>query len=190
MHLQDKGGPEPDPMSVFWMQFEDVKEYFGAVEICRIHENWSSDRTQVTVFRRTAVDICIWQEKHIAREVGFAVFRKLGPGADGKMRYDLTEYVGRARADDVSEEMILEDREAEWDPELTSGESRVLLYIQALLVLNAGYSGGVEEWKRVGFPALNAAVCAGGYVYRVVPVSFGLAQVQTIETQKVTLAGS
>ncbi|CAE7762659.1 NMRAL1, partial [Symbiodinium sp. CCMP2456] len=62
--------------------------------------------------------------------------------------YDLTEYVGRARADDVSEEMILE----------------------------------------------------GGYVYRVVPVSFGLAQevsprkavvavhsVQTIETQKVTL---
>ena len=161
-----------DPMSVFWMDYNDVKEYFGAVEICRVHEGWSESRTQVwlpsgvgpgqgvdvTVFRRTAVDICIWQEKHIAREaalhakatnidVGFAVLRK-GMSEDGTKRYELIDAVKRARADDVSSEMILE----------------------------------------------------GGYVYRIVPISYGLSQeytprrgvvavhsVQAIETERVTL---
>ena len=161
-----------DPMSVFWMDFQDVKEYFGAVEICRVHEGWCESRSQVwlpsgvgpgqgvdvTVFRRTAVDICIWQEKHIAREaalhakatnidVGFAVLRKIGV-SDGKVQYDLTEIVKRGRTDDVSSEMILE----------------------------------------------------GGYVYRIVPVSYGMSQeftprravvavhsVQGVETERVSL---
>ncbi|CAK9104988.1 unnamed protein product [Durusdinium trenchii] len=161
-----------DPMSVFWMDYNDVKEYFGAEEICRVHEGWCESRTQVwlpsgvgpgqgvdvTVFRRTAVDICIWQEKHIAREaalhakatnidVGFAVLRKLGV-SEGKVQYDLIEIVKRARTDDVSSEMILE----------------------------------------------------GGYVYRIVPVSYGMSQeftprravvavhsVQAVETERVSL---
>lgn len=161
-----------DPVSVFWMDFQDVKEYFGAVEICRVHEGWCESRSQVwlpsgvgpgqgvdvTVFRRTAVDICIWQEKHIAREaalhakatnidVGFAVLRKIGV-SDGKVQYDLTEIVKRGRTDDVSSEMILE----------------------------------------------------GGYVYRIVPVSYGMSQeftprravvavhsVQAVETERVSL---
>jgi len=162
-----------DPMSVFWMAFEDVKEYFGAVEVCRVHENWHESRTQVwlpcgigpgegidvTVFRKTQVDIVIWQERHIAREaalgakgtnidVGFAVLRKRGPGTDGREAFDFVEYVRRSRADDVNEEMILE----------------------------------------------------GGYVYRIVPVSYGLSEeysarkgivaihsVQAIEATKVAL---
>ena len=161
-----------DPMSVFWMDYNDVKEYFGAVEICRVHEGWCESRTQVwlpsgvgpgqgvdvTVFRRTAVDICLWQEKHIAREaalhakatnidVGFAVLRKVG-FSDGRVQYELTEMVKRARTDDVSSEMILE----------------------------------------------------GGYVYRIVPVSYGMSQefeprravvafhsVQAVETERVSL---
>ena len=157
-----------DPMSVFWMDYNDVKEYFGAVEICRVHEDWCEQRcavwlpsgvgpgqgVDVTCFRRTAVDLCLWQEKHIAREaavhakatnidVGFAVLRRLAPG-----RYELTQLVKRARVDDVSGEAILE----------------------------------------------------AGYVYRVVPVSYGLAQdvaprravlavhsVQPVELQRVDL---
>eukprot|EP00438_Fugacium_kawagutii_P036778 Skav205334 [mRNA] locus=scaffold3444:444704:446074:- [translate_table: standard] len=161
-----------DPMSVFWMDYNDVKEYFGAVEICRVHEGWCESRTQiwlpsgvgpgqgvdVTVFRRTAVDVCIWQEKHIAREaalhakatnidVGFAVLRKIC-GESGEIQYQLTEIVKRARTDDVSSEMILE----------------------------------------------------GGYVYRIVPISYGMSQeftprravvaihsVQAVETERVSL---
>jgi len=162
-----------DPMSVFWMQYEDVKEYFAAVEVCRVHENWYESRTQVwlpcgigpgegidvTVFRKTQVDIAIWQERHIAREaamnakgtnidVGFAVLRKRGAGALGKQEYELVDYVTRSRADDVNEEMILE----------------------------------------------------GGYVYRIIPISYGLSEeysarravivvhsVQSVEAEKVPL---
>eukprot|EP00933_Yihiella_yeosuensis_P040952 TRINITY_DN35375_c0_g1_i1.p1 TRINITY_DN35375_c0_g1~~TRINITY_DN35375_c0_g1_i1.p1 ORF type:complete len:429 (+),score=122.31 TRINITY_DN35375_c0_g1_i1:217-1503(+) len=163
-----------DPMSVFWMAFEDVKEYFSAVEICRVHAGWFESRTQVwlqsgvgpgegidiTVFRNTQVDIALWQEKHINREaamnakgvnidVGFAVLRKRGLGEDGQSDYDFVDYIIRDRSDDVSEEMFLE----------------------------------------------------AGHVYRVVPVSFALSQeysprrctvavhsIQKVETAKATLS--
>jgi len=138
-----------DPMSIFWMAFEDVKEYFAAVEVNRVHENWNESRSavwlssgvgpgegiDVTVFRKTQVDIAVWQERHINREgalnakstnidVGFAVLRKRGLGNDGQPEYDLVEYILRSKADEVSAEMIFE----------------------------------------------------GGYVYRIVPVSYALSQ--------------
>jgi len=71
-----------DPMSIFWMAFEDVKEYFSQVEICRVHLGWNEVRGvawlasalgpgqafDLTVQYRTNVDIAVWQERHITRE--------------------------------------------------------------------------------------------------------------------------
>merc|ERR1719487_1744784 len=68
-----------DDNSIFWMSFEDVKEYFSAVEVCRVHQDWHEvrqkcwlpsgvgpgDAFDLTVFRRTQVDIVVWQEKNI-----------------------------------------------------------------------------------------------------------------------------
>lgn len=122
-----------DEMSQFWMAFEDVKEYFATVDVCRVHLRWKESRTkvwlpsgvgpgealEVTVFNKTSVDIAIWQERHIRREaalkakatsidVGFAVLRCRGPGPDGLPQYDLIEYVLRSSMDCVSAEMILD----------------------------------------------------------------------------------
>lgn len=160
-----------DENSIFWMTFEDVKEYFSAVEVCRIHSDWHEVRQRcwlpsgvgpgeafdLTVFRRTQVDIVAWQEKNIRREsamgarsanvdVGLAVLRQRGIASDGEPEYELIEYIQRTTDDDCSAEMILE----------------------------------------------------GGFVYRLVPISFGLMQemaprrcviavhsVQKVELQKV-----
>eukprot|EP00931_Biecheleriopsis_adriatica_P065656 TRINITY_DN40149_c0_g1_i1.p1 TRINITY_DN40149_c0_g1~~TRINITY_DN40149_c0_g1_i1.p1 ORF type:complete len:1112 (+),score=225.05 TRINITY_DN40149_c0_g1_i1:116-3451(+) len=136
-----------DPMSIFWMAFEDVKEYFPQVEICRVHMGWKEVREKawlpsavgpgqafdLSVLHRTNVDIAFWQERHIVREgalgarctnvdVGLAVLRSRARGADGLVQYELIEYAARCFDDGVSTEVILE----------------------------------------------------GGYVYRIVPICFGL----------------
>jgi len=141
--------PMDDEMSVFWMAYEDVKEYFAAIEICRVHLDWKEIRQRawlpsgvgagecfdLTVYRKTQVDLVLWQERHIAREgalgakstnidVGFAVLRKRGELFGGLTDWEVVEYAKRVRSDDVSCEIILE----------------------------------------------------GGFVYRIVPVSFGLCQ--------------
>jgi len=138
-----------DEMSVFWMAYEDVKNYFAAIEVCRVHPDRYEQRLpgwlpsgvgpgesfDMTVFRKTQVDVVIWQERHIAREgalgakstnidVGFAILRRRGTLGDGLPDYELVEYAHRTRSDDVSLEMILD----------------------------------------------------GGYVYRIVPLSFGMIQ--------------
>jgi calpain-15 len=159
-----------EDMGIFWMAFEDVKEYFSQVEVCRVHQHWKEIRCRgwlpsalgpgeafdLTVFRRTQVDIVVWQEKHITREaalgarstnvdLGLAVLRKRGIDANGQVEYELVEYIERSNFDDSSAEMILE----------------------------------------------------GGFVYRLVPISYGLLQevsprrcvlavhsVQVVELQK------
>jgi len=160
-----------EDMGIFWMAFEDVIQYFSQVEVCRVHQHWKEIRCRgwlpsalgpgeafdLTVFRKTQVDIVVWQEKHITREaalgarstnvdVGLAVLRRRGIDANGQPEYELVEYIERTNFDDCSAEMILE----------------------------------------------------GGFVYRLVPVSYGLLQevsprrcvlavhsVQVVEVQKV-----
>ncbi|CAE8603108.1 unnamed protein product, partial [Polarella glacialis] len=122
-----------DPMSIFWMAFEDVKEYFSQVEICRVHLGWNEVRGvawlasalgpgqafDLTVQYRTNVDIAVWQERHITREgalgarctnidVGLAVMRARGSGDDGFVQYELIDYSTRSFDDGVSVEVILE----------------------------------------------------------------------------------
>ncbi|CAL1145907.1 unnamed protein product [Cladocopium goreaui] len=64
-----------DPMSIFWMAFEDVKEYFAQVEICRVHQDWHEVREKawlpsllgpgqafdLSLRERSNVDIAFWQ---------------------------------------------------------------------------------------------------------------------------------
>lgn len=147
--INSSGVTMDDAMSIFWMSFKDVKEYFAAVEICRVHFGWHEVRRKVwlpsrtgageavnlTVFKKTQLDIAIWQEKHTSREgalgarstnvdVGLAVMRKRIGGTGSKPDFELIEYLQRECSDDVSAEMILE----------------------------------------------------GGYIYRLVPLSYGLIQ--------------
>jgi len=147
--INSSGVKMEEDMGIFWMSFEDVREYFSAVEVCRVHQSWHEvrqrawlpsgvgpgDAFELTVFRKTQVDIVLWQEKNITREgalgarstnidVGLAVLRSRGVGADGQPEYELIEYIARSNSDDCSGEMILE----------------------------------------------------GGFVYRLVPISFGLMQ--------------
>jgi len=131
--INSSGVPMDDPMSIFWMAFEDVKEYFSQVEVCRVHQGWHEVRQRawlpsaagpgqafdLTVFRKTPVDLALWQEKHISREgalgarstnvdIGLAVLRARDVDPEGCPRFELIEYVERACTDDVSSEMILE----------------------------------------------------------------------------------
>ncbi|CAK0865590.1 unnamed protein product, partial [Prorocentrum cordatum] len=131
--VNSSGVPMDDPMSIFWMSFEDAKEYFAEIEICRVHVGWSEVRQrawlpsgagpgeafELTVSQKTRVDFSIWQEKHVLREgalgarstnvdVGLAVLRDVGAGPDGRTLFELVEYVERACLDDVSAEAILD----------------------------------------------------------------------------------
>ena len=117
-----------DPMSIFWMAFDDVKEYFAQVEICRVHQDWHEVREkawlpssmgpgeafQLTLSERSNVDIAFWQERHSTREgalgitctnvdVGLVILRRRG--VDG---YDVVDAAPRAFEDCVSVEVILE----------------------------------------------------------------------------------
>lgn len=117
-----------DPMSIFWMAFEDVKEYFAQVEICRVHQDWHEVREKawlpfllgpgqafdLSLRERSNVDIAFWQERHSTREgalgatctnvdVGLVILRRRG--ADG---YDVVDAAPRAFEDCVSVEVILE----------------------------------------------------------------------------------
>jgi len=122
-----------DPMSIFWMDFKDAKEYFAAVEICRVHLGWQEIRKRVwlpsgagpgealklTILKKTQLDIAVWQEKHQSREgavgarstnvdVGLAVLRQRLGGSNGNVEYELIEYIQRECGDDVSGDLILE----------------------------------------------------------------------------------
>lgn len=121
-----------DQMSIFWMPFDDVKEFFAMVDVCRVHDSWEeySERAwlpsgvgpgeafDLTVYGRTQVDIALWQEKHITREsavggstnvdVGLLVLRKLGENEDGTPEFEKVEYIKRCNDDCISQEMILE----------------------------------------------------------------------------------
>lgn len=148
-----------DPMSIFWMQFEDVKEYFPSVEICRVHDGWHEVREaawlpsaagpgqafDLVVSEKTNIDISLWQERHVLREgalgarctnvdCGIAIMRSRGLGPDGFAQYDLVDYSVRCFDDCASTEVILE----------------------------------------------------GGFVYRVVPVCLGL--IRELEPRKALLA--
>eukprot|EP00928_Gymnodinium_smaydae_P028160 TRINITY_DN21550_c0_g2_i1.p1 TRINITY_DN21550_c0_g2~~TRINITY_DN21550_c0_g2_i1.p1 ORF type:complete len:1109 (-),score=276.29 TRINITY_DN21550_c0_g2_i1:182-3118(-) len=123
-----------DEMSIFWMSFEDVRNYFAVVEVCRVHEGWEETKERawlpsgvgpgeafdLTVYERTQVDLALWQEKHITREsalgastnvdVGLAVlrWRQSSSGADSGPDFQCVEYVKRCSDDCASKEMILE----------------------------------------------------------------------------------
>lgn len=122
-----------EDMGIFWMCFEDVKEYFNQIEVCRVHQTWHTTRCKawlpsgvgpgdafdLTIFRKTQVDLVVWQEKNIQREgalgarstnvdVGLAVLRKRSLGEDGQPVYELIEYIHRTNHDDCSGEIILE----------------------------------------------------------------------------------
>lgn len=131
--VNSSGVPMDDPMSIFWMAYEDAKEFFAHVEVCRIHIGWHEARQRVwlpsgvgpgealdlTVFQKTSIDVAVWQERHISREgavgarstnvdIGLAILRSRGVEGDGRHRFELIEYVSRSPQDDVSGEIILE----------------------------------------------------------------------------------
>ncbi|CAK0880032.1 unnamed protein product, partial [Prorocentrum cordatum] len=121
-----------DQMSIFWMSFEDVKEYFAVVDVCRVHDGWEEYRERgwlpcgvgpgeafdLTVYERTQVDLVLWQEKHIMRnsavgastnvDVGLAVLRRRGRNEDGSEEFECVDYIKRTLDDCVSQEVILE----------------------------------------------------------------------------------
>eukprot|EP00927_Polykrikos_kofoidii_P049098 TRINITY_DN43225_c0_g1_i1.p1 TRINITY_DN43225_c0_g1~~TRINITY_DN43225_c0_g1_i1.p1 ORF type:complete len:1201 (-),score=233.46 TRINITY_DN43225_c0_g1_i1:89-3592(-) len=131
--VNSSGVPMDDPMSIFWMSFRDVRQYFAQAEVCRVHSDWHEVRLRawlqsavgpgeafdLSVPRKTSVDIALWQEKNIAREgslgarstnvdVGFALLRNCGASTDGQTEYELVDYEERSCSDDVSKEMVLE----------------------------------------------------------------------------------
>eukprot|EP00928_Gymnodinium_smaydae_P082161 TRINITY_DN65562_c0_g1_i1.p1 TRINITY_DN65562_c0_g1~~TRINITY_DN65562_c0_g1_i1.p1 ORF type:complete len:1111 (+),score=151.42 TRINITY_DN65562_c0_g1_i1:22-3333(+) len=131
--INSSGVQMDDPMSIFWMSFEDVKEYFSQIEVCRVHSDWheirhrawlpsavgAGEAFELTVFERTNLDIAFWQEKHISREgalgarstnvdCGLAVLRKIGTLPSGQPRFELIAYFERAYHDVVSGEVILD----------------------------------------------------------------------------------
>merc|ERR1719399_624845 len=120
-----------DDMSVFWMAFDDVRQNFVCLDICRVHPEWHTARAQgwlpsgvgpgdafeLEVPARTEVDIALWQEKHISREsalgvqstnvdLGFAVLR-VDPSA-GDSALQLVDRAARRMEDQVSCEVVLE----------------------------------------------------------------------------------
>jgi len=121
-----------DQMGIFWMTFDDVKEYFAVVDVCRVHDGWEEYRERawlpcgvgpgeafdITVFERTQVDIALWQEKHSRREsaiggntnidVGFALLRKKGENPDGTPEFECIDYIKRSSEDCTSQELILD----------------------------------------------------------------------------------
>ncbi|CAE8727028.1 unnamed protein product [Polarella glacialis] len=132
-----------DDLSIFWMSFEDAREYFSFLELCRVRRGWFESRQKLRlpchadpgevvefiVPSTTQVDMAFWQERHFVEgrsantDIGLAVFRKRGAGCPigCSEQFELLEYVCRNRADEASAEIMLD----------------------------------------------------GGFVYRVVPVSFG-----------------
>ena len=114
-----------DEMSIFWIEFSDLKKYFRMVDICRTHPpHWSrvsetgwlpselgpGQAFEITVYKRTNVDLICWQEKHITREsdtsnidVGFAVVQL--SNVDGSTR--CIEFVNPSIQDQCSVEVSL-----------------------------------------------------------------------------------
>eukprot|EP00755_Sulcionema_specki_P013469 Sspe_Gene.54032::Locus_29842_Transcript_1_1_Confidence_1.000_Length_3503::g.54032::m.54032/K08582/CAPN15; calpain-15 len=124
-----------DEMSIFWITFSDVRQYFVALSVCRVHRsNWATHRGstawlpsdigpgesfEITLRKKSSIDIVLWQEKHITREfslgarstnvdVGFAVLRKKGTGPSGRAEWECIDYAARCSDDQVSVETILE----------------------------------------------------------------------------------
>eukprot|EP00930_Biecheleria_cincta_P044311 TRINITY_DN30430_c0_g1_i1.p1 TRINITY_DN30430_c0_g1~~TRINITY_DN30430_c0_g1_i1.p1 ORF type:complete len:1208 (-),score=259.03 TRINITY_DN30430_c0_g1_i1:36-3659(-) len=174
-----------DPMSIFWMQFEDVKEYFPAVEICRVHTGWHEVREaawlpsavgpgqafDLVVSQRTNIDIAIWQERHVLREgalgarctnvdCGIAIMRSRGLGPDGFVQYDLIDYCVRCFDDCASTEVILEGGFAYRVVPVCLGLIRELDPRKALLTV---HSVQPVELRRVEstWREVAAAVCGG-----------------------------
>eukprot|EP01063_Lacrimia_lanifica_P000704 TRINITY_DN10364_c0_g5_i1.p1 TRINITY_DN10364_c0_g5~~TRINITY_DN10364_c0_g5_i1.p1 ORF type:complete len:1082 (+),score=353.55 TRINITY_DN10364_c0_g5_i1:38-3283(+) len=126
-----------DPMSTFWIDFDDVRKYFPTIDVCRVHpEGWHraaatgwlpsevgpGNAFELTVARRTAMDVILWQEKHVTREsavnalsanhdIGFFVLRRkvLTDGeADPAAGWRCVEASKRSLADQVSVEITVE----------------------------------------------------------------------------------
>ncbi|CAD7952449.1 unnamed protein product [Amoebophrya sp. A120] len=113
-----------DDMSIFWMKFEDLRKYFGQVEVCRVHPSYwlrTDERVWLTssaggpgeviefdLYQTTEIDLSIWQERHVKREasinakstnqdIGFVVFRKMkDTKADGSF-HEILQFVQRAK---------------------------------------------------------------------------------------------
>eukprot|EP00929_Paragymnodinium_shiwhaense_P087171 TRINITY_DN47452_c0_g1_i1.p1 TRINITY_DN47452_c0_g1~~TRINITY_DN47452_c0_g1_i1.p1 ORF type:complete len:611 (+),score=95.94 TRINITY_DN47452_c0_g1_i1:830-2662(+) len=129
--LESELGVAHEDASTFWMTFEDLRQYFGFAELCRVHEGWHESRqsislayggdpgdaAEVEVRQTTQVDIALWQERHFAEgtrsvnaDIGLGVLRRRGNGCPcGRAQdYELVSYSVRTRADEVSAELMLE----------------------------------------------------------------------------------
>ncbi|CAD7967512.1 unnamed protein product [Amoebophrya sp. A25] len=99
-----------ETMGIFWISFEDLRKYFGSVEVCRVHPPywclreerlWLSSAVgpgeclEFDVYQATEIDLAVWQERHVKREtaigakstnqdVGFALFRCQHAKAEAK----------------------------------------------------------------------------------------------------------
>jgi calpain-15 len=119
-----------DDMSIFWMNFEDLRKNFVYLDICRVHPSWhtlreqgwlpsgvgAGDAFELEVYARTEIDIALWQEKHITREsaqhmqstnvdLGFVVLRVDPKDPDNLTAVELCQ---RSVDDQVNQEVILE----------------------------------------------------------------------------------
>eukprot|EP01064_Diplonema_japonicum_P002837 TRINITY_DN11839_c1_g2_i1.p1 TRINITY_DN11839_c1_g2~~TRINITY_DN11839_c1_g2_i1.p1 ORF type:complete len:953 (+),score=319.29 TRINITY_DN11839_c1_g2_i1:72-2930(+) len=116
-----------DEMSIFWMDFADVRKYFASIDVCRVHPTkwhhatstgWLPSELSpgssfiITAYTRTLADVILWQEKHVTREtslkavtsnvdIGFAVSRQTASG-----EWVAMEYAQRQISDQVSLEIV------------------------------------------------------------------------------------
>eukprot|EP00392_Amoebophrya_sp_AT5.2_P009121 g9149.t1 len=110
-----------EDMGIFWIDFENLRRYFGQVQVCRVHPPfWLTleERVWLTSFnggpgeylefdcyQNTEVDLSVWQERHVKREasigakstnqdVGFVLLKKrtTGPRAEKKDEVELSHY--------------------------------------------------------------------------------------------------
>ena len=122
-----------DEASIFWIAFDDARKYFATIDICRVHPTaWKcasavawlpsdlgpGEHVSIRTYRRTVVDLIVWQEKHITREsalkaitsnvdVMCSLMRKeVGPG--GAVAWRCVEHGAGTVGDQVSVEVVLE----------------------------------------------------------------------------------
>mmetsp|Transcript_87438 Transcript_87438/g.199787 ORF Transcript_87438/g.199787 Transcript_87438/m.199787 type:complete len:1041 (+) Transcript_87438:1-3123(+) len=188
--INSSGVRMEDPNSIFWMSFGDVKQFFASVEICRIHPTWREVRGRcwlpsgvgpgeafdLTVYKRTSFDFAFWQEKHAAREsalgarstnvdIGLAIMRAVGHGADGSPVYQCVEYMRRTMHDCSSLETALDGGYKYRLVPLCFNQMGAVAPRRAVLVVHSSSTVNLEkvtsDWSALAYAATGSCLREG-----------------------------